>query len=122
MLRLSFGLLLTTAVLGGLLAALRLRSRNASAGWIPGVLHGVCGVIGLIALLFALRGPPRGEAMGVASFGRIAALLLTIALVAGLAILVLRLRRHPMTSLIIGIHATIAIAGIVMLAAYTLVG
>jgi hypothetical protein len=122
MLILSFGLLLSTAALGSLLAALHLRTGSASAGWIPGALHGVCGLVGLIVLLFALRGPPRGETMGVASFGRIAALLLTIAPGAGLAIRVVRLRRHPMTGLIIGIHATIAIGGIVILAAYTLVG
>jgi hypothetical protein len=122
MLLLSFGLLLTAAVLGALLAALQLRSRNAPVGWIPGALHGVCGVVGLIVLLFALRGPPRGEAMGVASFGRIAALLLAIAPGAGLAIRFVRLRRHPMTGLVIGIHATIAIGGIVILAAYTLMG
>jgi hypothetical protein len=122
MLLLSFGLLLTAAMLGGLLAALHLRGRNAPAGWMPGALHGVCGVAGLIVLLFALRGPPRGEAMGVASFGRIAALLLVIAPSVGLAIRVVRVRCHPATGLIIGIHATIAIGGIVILAAYTLVG
>jgi hypothetical protein len=72
--------------------------------------------------VYWLRGPPHGEATGVASFGRIATVLLAVALGAGVGILTLRLRRRPMTGLIIGIHATIGISGIVILAAYVLVG
>jgi hypothetical protein len=120
MLALSFGLLLITALFGGVLAALQ-RHQTLSA-WPFGASHGVLGAIGFVALLLALRGPPRGEAMGVGGFGRIAAVLLAMALLAGLAIFAMRLRHRRTPGLIIGIHATIAISGVVILAAYTLVG
>ena len=55
--------------------------------------------------------------MGVAAFGQIAAALLAIALIAGLAMLVLRLWRWRLTGLVIGIRATIAVCGIVILTA-----
>jgi hypothetical protein len=120
---LSFGLLLSAGLLGGVLAAMHLRPGNKPAtDWRLGVLHGVLGTIGFAGLLLALRGPTRGEAMGVAGFGQIAAILLGIALLAGVAVLVLRMRRRPIPGLVIGTHATIAVSGIVILAAYALVG
>jgi hypothetical protein len=120
MLALSFGLLLITALFGSVLAV---RQRHPTPpAWPFGASHGVLGAIGLIMLLLALRGPPRGEAMGVGAFGRIAAVLLAMALLAGLAILVVRLRHRRTPGLLIGIHATLAISGVVILAAYTLVG
>lgn len=123
MLLLSFVLLLVTALLGGALAALHLRAGNARPPrWWFGALHGLVGVIGLGALLLALRGPPRGEAMGVGAFGRIAAFLLATALLTGVAVLAARLRYRRVPGLVIGIHATIAVSGVVVLAAYTLVG
>ena len=60
--------------------------------------------------------------MGVGSFGAIAAVLLAVALLAGLIILAIRSRARQVSGLIIGIHATIAISGVVVLAAYTLIG
>ena len=120
MLALAFGLLLITALFGGALAALHQRQRPPA--WQLGAMHGGLGVIGLGALLLALRGPPRGVAMGVGSFGQISAVLLAMALLAGLAILIVRLRVRRVPGLVIGIHATIAISGVVILAAYTLVG
>jgi hypothetical protein len=60
--------------------------------------------------------------MGVGAFGRISAILLAIAVVAGLAVLIARLRYRRAPGLVIGIHATIAVSGVVILAAYTLVG
>ena len=122
MLRLSLGLLLIAALIGSLLAASHLRAEHARTGRRLGTLHAALGVIGFIALLLALRGPPRGAAMGVAAFGQIAAGLLAIALIAGLAMLVLRLRRWRVTGFVIGIHATIAVCGIVILTVYTLIG
>ena len=66
MLLLSFVLLLIAALLGTALAALHLRAGNASPPrWPLGALHGLLGAAGLVTLLLALRGPPRGEAMGV---------------------------------------------------------
>jgi hypothetical protein len=60
--------------------------------------------------------------MGVGAFGRIAAVLLAMALLAGLAIVAIRLRRRRVPGLVIGIHATLAVSGVVILAAYALVG
>jgi hypothetical protein len=122
MLLLSFIVLLLAALLGSVLAAMHLRAENTPRGWLPGVLHGLLGAIGFPLLLLALRGPPRGEAMGIGAFGRIAAVLLALALVAGLAILIARLRYRRIPGLVIGIHATIAISGVVILAAYAFVG
>jgi hypothetical protein len=122
MLVLSFIVLLLAALVGSVLAALHLRAANTPRGWLPGALHGPLGAVGFALLLLALRGPPRGEAMGVGAFGRIAAVLLAVALLAGLAIFVSRLRYRRIPGLVIGIHATIAISGVVILAAYVLVG
>lgn len=122
MLPLSFVLLLIATLLGTALAALHLRAGRADPPrWPLGALHGVLGTAGLAALLLALRGPPRGEAMGVEPFGRIAAVLLAVALLAGLVVLTARLRYRRVPGLAIGIHATLAVSGVVILAAYTLV-
>jgi hypothetical protein len=115
-------LLLIAAALGSVLAALGLRTEAPPSSLIYGVLHGCLAAAGLAALLFALRGPQRGIAMGVGSFGSIAAVLLAVALLAGLIMLVMRSRAQRVPGLIIGMHATIAITGIVILAAYALVG
>jgi hypothetical protein len=122
MLLLSLCLLLIAAALGGVLAALSFRLGFPPPAAIYGVLHGCLGAGGLAALLLALRGPPRGVAMGVGSFGAIAAVLLAVALLAGLTILAIRLRARQVSGLIIGTHATIAISGIVVLAVYTMMG
>jgi hypothetical protein len=113
MLLLSLCLLLAAGTIGGVLA---IRWRPAF-----GLLHGLIGAAALAALVLTLSGPPRGVAMGVGSFGRIAAWLLAAALLAGLGIVALRLRTRRVPAFVIGVHATIAISGIVMLAAYTLV-
>jgi hypothetical protein len=122
MLLASFTLLLIAAASGGVLAMLGFRPEVPPPAPIYGVLHGCLGAGGFAALLLALRGPPRGVAMGGGSFGAIAAVLLAVALLVGLIMLALRARVRQVPGLIIGIHATIAISGIVILAAYTLLG
>ena len=82
-----------------------------------GIAHGVIGTVGLGVLLLALRGPPRGVANGVGSFGTIAALLFAAALVAGLVLLVLRRR-----SVVMAIHAGIAITAYMLLLAWYSLG
>ncbi len=113
MLALSLWLVVVAAAIGGVLAA-RWRAMLGAA-------HALLGACGLLALLFALRGPPRGVAMGVGSFGDVAASLLVFALLVGLGIAAMRLRARPILGLVIGVHVTIAISGIVILAAYALV-
>lgn len=122
MLLTSFSLLLVAAALGSVLAALNFRPEAPPPAPIYGVLHGCLGAGGFAALLLALRGPPRGVTMGVGSFGAIAAVLLAIALLAGLTMFAMRSRTRQVSGLVIGIHATIAISGIVVLAAYTMMG
>src|ERR1700722_19526476 len=122
MLLLSFTLLLTAALLGGVLAAVHLRTESAPPGPVFGALHGLVGIAGFVALLLALRGPPRGEAMGVGGFGRTAAALLAVALILAIPIILVRLRHRRIPGIVIGAHATIAVSGVVILAAYTLVG
>ena len=115
----SFLILLTAGTSGAALAALHLRSAARPPRAAFGALHGLMGSAGLLGLVIALRGPPRGVAMGVGAFGMIAAVLFSVALVVGLALLVLRRR---LSGAIIALHASIAIAGIVILAAYAFVG
>jgi hypothetical protein len=123
MVLLAFVLLLIAAMLGTVLAALHLRTLpSRPPGPALGALHGLLGLAGLGVLLLALRGPPRGEALGVGNFGRIAAVLLAAALLAGVGVLVARLRYRRVPGLVIGVHATIAVSGVVILAAYTLIG
>jgi hypothetical protein len=118
MLLFSFTLLLITGLFGGVLAALHLRTEAVPPKAAFGVLHGLLGTVGLAVLLLALRGPPHGLAMGVGSFGRVAASILAVALLAGLVIVARYFRRRQPPGLLIGIHATLAISGIVILAAY----
>jgi hypothetical protein len=117
---LSFVLLMVAALLGMALAELHLK--GGLPRWPFGVLHGLVGGAGLGTLLLALRGPPRGEAMGVGAFGRLAAVLLAVALLAGLAVALLRLRHRRVPGVVIGAHAFVAVTGVVVLAAYTLAG
>jgi hypothetical protein len=119
-LSLAFCLLVAAGALGGGLGLAQ--SRNARSTRLLRAPHGVLAFLGFITLLLGLRGPPRGEAAGVAGFGRIAAMLLALALATGLAMLVLRLRRWRIAGLAIGTHASVAISGIVILAAYVLAG
>ena len=121
MLQLAFIVVLIAGALGGGLAVWHLRP-HAAPPWALGALHGVLGVAGLVLLLLALRGPPRGVAEGVAGFGTVAVVLLAIALIAGLAVLAAHLRRRAIGGLLIAIHASVAITAIVVLAAYVLVG
>ena len=120
MLTWSLGFLLVAALIGAGLAAGHLR------GAVPerrvAALHGLLAVLGFALLLAGLRGPPRGEAMGVGSFGRVAAVLLALALLTGIGMLLVRWRRRSVLAPLIGLHATLAISGVVVLAAYALMG
>jgi len=105
-----------TAALGLALALLHGLRRTRGLR-LAGPLHGLLGASGLALLLAALRGPARGVAYGASGFGTMAAVLLVCALLAGLLVLRARMRaRDPM--LAIGLHATLAIFGLVLLAAY----
>jgi hypothetical protein len=119
----AFVLLSLASLVGIVLAGMHLHAgRVLPLRWPAWALHGGLGLAGFVALLFGLGGPPRGAALGVAGFGRVAAVLFAIALLVGLAILLGRLRRWRFPLFVVGVHATIAIGAVVVLAAYTLVG
>ena len=122
MLSLSFALLLTAALLGSALAALHLRTERAPPKALFGAVHGVLGVAGFVALLLSLGGSPRGVAMGVSQFGRAAAALFAMALLVATPIVMARRRGSRIPGIVIGAHAAIAVSGVVILAAYTLLG
>jgi hypothetical protein len=86
-----------------------------------GIVHGVAGASGLGLLLLALQGPPRGEAMGVGSFGVTAAVLFGAALVLGLLILFLH-RRPRIAGVVVATHASLAIAAFVLFLAWASMG
>ncbi|HLI20554.1 MAG TPA: hypothetical protein VKV32_05525, partial [Stellaceae bacterium] len=86
-------------------------------------LHGIAASIAYALLIAALAtGPARGAATGTASFGLSAAILLLIAALIGLLGLWLHLRRKRMPGIAIGVHASVAIFGYVILAVYLLIG
>lgn len=111
---------LTVAVAAGTILALWHLRATGGMGRPPlavGVVHGIVGTAGLVALGFALRGPPRGVDAGVGSFGSIAASLFAGAVVTGLAVQLLR--RKP---IVMAVHAGIAITGYVLLLAWNALG
>lgn len=111
--------LLTAGVLLGLvLVAISQTIPPTRQAWWPGALHGAVGIAAFILLLLGLRGPPRGVQQGSGAFGLVAAALLAVALLLGSLMAVSRMRRRPPAMLVIGIHATVGVAALVMLAAY----
>jgi len=117
MLSLSFICLAGAVLLGTLLALPYLRGASVPPGWLVGV-HATFGVAGLAALTLALRGPPRGLEQGTGSFGAISAALIAAALLAALGMLAGRLRRRRVSATLVGVHATLAVGGFVVLIVY----
>lgn len=131
MLDVAFALLAFAASLGAFLALGFLREGDASRAVVSalrprggrlGLIHGGLGGTGLLFLLAALHGGAIHPAAGVAGFGRIAAWLIGIALLFGLAFLATVRAGRGGASVLIAIHATLAISGIVVLMALALLG
>ncbi len=118
MLNAAFIILAIAVLLGSALAVRHLREDASPPPWPLGALHGLVAIVGLGCLVLALRGPPRGLAQGAGSFGTIAAALIALAALAGLMQLATRLRKKRPPGLLIGVHATLAIVGFVILLAY----
>jgi hypothetical protein len=117
----AFAVLAAVVALGTALAVIHLRGRAASAvPWPLRTLHGLFGIAGLVCLLLSLRGPPRGLDQGVASFGAISAALIALAALAGLGVLSIHVVKKRRAGTLMGLHATLAVAGFVVLAAYLL--
>ncbi len=110
--------ILSLAVAAGtLLGLLHLRATDAKTRpptW-AGIAHGIAGTAGLIALVLALQGPPRGVEQGAGSFGTTAAWLFAASLLTG-TIVFLRRRNGPAATM--AIHAGVAITGYALLLAW----
>lgn len=122
MLATAFVLLGIAVVLGSVVAVLYLSREGRTIPCYPGALHGLLALVGLGCLVLALHGPPRGLHSGSASFGMISAVLLGFAALAGGGLLMMRLRKRPPASLLLGVHATLAVCGFVILGVYVLDG
>jgi hypothetical protein len=123
MLHFAFTILGIAVLLGAVLFVMHLRSGGATAStpWRLAALHGLLGVGGLFCLLFALDNPLLRPDRGTAGFGAISVVLLALAALFGAGIFIVRLANKDRVGALIGIHATIAIGGFVILAAYVLV-
>jgi hypothetical protein len=122
MLTAAFVILGIAVLLGCLLAVLYLRTDGAAGPWPLAVLHGLFAVGGFFCLVLALRGPLRGIEQGTASFGIIAVTLIGSAALIGVGSLVTHLLKRRLPGILVGIHATLAVGGFAILAAYVLVG
>jgi hypothetical protein len=118
----AFVILAVAVLLGSVLAILHLQREGSTPPWSLAALHGLLAIGGLSCLALALRGPPRGLDQGVASFGIIATLLITLAALIGVALLAKRIFKTRIAGIMIGIHATLAVSGFVILAAFVLLG
>jgi hypothetical protein len=118
MLALSFGLLCATAVIGTVLAILYVKGPAARPPslLIP-VAHVALGTASLIVLILALRRGVRQTGMGTADFGVIASVLIALALCFGLLLAHAARRRRRPAAALVGTHASLAIAGLVVLLA-----
>jgi hypothetical protein len=108
------------AAIGAVLAIPFLRSKESRRlPWPLAAAHGAVGAVGVGILGIALwQGLPPSE-MGTAGFGPAAAVLLGSALLLGL-VMAMR-RRRPATPLV-AVHASLAVAGIVVLWALATLG
>jgi hypothetical protein len=118
----AFVILGVAVLLGSVLAVPLLQTEGRAPPWSLAALHGLLAIGGLACLALALRGPPRGLEQGAASFGMIATVLMTLAASVGVALLATRVFKRRVPGIMIGIHATLAVSGFVILAAYVFVG
>jgi hypothetical protein len=109
-------------VIGGAAAVSWLGRDARPPAWWLAAAHGTVALAGLALLVIALPGARRGAATGTQSFGAIAAMLLAAAALIGLGMLASRVRRRRVAGAFVGLHATLAIAGFVVLAVYLMLG
>ncbi len=115
-------MLIGAATIGALLAVVQLqRVASPPIPWYVGVVHGMIGASGTILMLAA---PARAAAAagGAQGFRVIAAVLLVLALMAGLWIFRARVTKRPLSFGVVGVHALLAISGVVLLGAYLATG
>ena len=115
--------LVVAVLIGSGLAVLHFDGRGpARVSWMLALAHAVAALGGFALLALALQGPARGADQGMAGFGLAAAALFALAIVAGPAIF-LRFRvAKKGAGALVGVHATLGVCAIVILAAYVLSG
>ncbi len=119
----AFVILAVAVLLGSVLAVLHLQTEGRAAPpWSLAALHGILGIGGLGCLVLALLGLPRGLNQGTAAFGAGAAVLIALAALVGLGLLATQVLKGRRAGILIGIHATLAVSGFVVLAAYIFAG
>jgi hypothetical protein len=118
----AFVVLAVAVLLGSVLAVRNLQTEGHAPPWSPAALHGLVAISGLGCLALALRGPPRGLDQGTASFGLIAIALIALAALVGVGLLAARVFKRRIAGIMIGVHATLAVCGFVVLAAYIFAG
>jgi hypothetical protein len=111
----ALALLILAAALGAYLIACYFRRR--SSGRAVRLSHAGFGIAGLATLLLSLQAGGRASHMGTASFGPTAAVLLALALLLGLGLARTYWQRRRPNELLVGFHAGLAIAGLVLLLA-----
>jgi hypothetical protein len=116
-------ILTVVVLLGSVLAVLHFATEGRTAPpWPLAALHGLLTIVGLCCLALALRSPPRGLDQGIASFGVIATTMFTMAALIGGGLFAARVFKRQIAGIVIGVHATLAVSGFVILAAYVFVG
>lgn len=125
MLQLTFAfiILAVAAAVGALLAIPFLRGREVRrAHWAVTLGHGVVGAAGFAVLIVGLwRGVP-ASGMGTAGFGPAAAVLIGLAVVLGVSIALASFGRRRPGAALVAVHASLAIAGLVVLWALVSLG
>jgi drug/metabolite transporter (DMT)-like permease len=116
MLSLAFFLLCVAAAVGCGLAIAYLRGprRRRPPSVVP-IAHGLVGAASLFALLLALAHGLPPSTMGTAGFGPAAAALLGLTLAVGMLLARAAWRRRRPNQLLVGTHAGLAVAGLVVL-------
>jgi hypothetical protein len=120
MLQFSLFLLCGAAALGGGLAVRYLRGKPA-----PGAVlaaHATFGIAGVVALRIALGRGLSPTGLGTAGFGRTAVVLLALAFLFGLRLAWLGWRRRRPSELLVGTHALVAVAGLVLVLSLVALG
>lgn len=123
MLTSAFIVLLFAVLVGCWLAVLHFDGRGPDkAPWPIAALHAALALGGFGTLLVALGQPRPPAAGGTGGFGTAAAMMFALAAVFGGAIFLRFRRRRRSATGLVGVHATLAIFGVVILAAYVLAG
>ncbi len=85
---------------------------------VTGPLHGAAGALCLALLYMALQGPGRDGAHSAGKFGWTGFVLLAATFLGGLTILSLHMLRRSISPVLVAMHASVGIAGAVIVLAY----